>query len=125
MTVVESPPPPTDLTISTSAFTSILIITWKSENESRETYVVHVIDNSTSSQIEQIDTTETYAQYDLRDLNFDYDADCYSVLSVVFSVSAVHSWSGEVSCTSEESEAKRIPDTSYIIQRCTNTGIIL
>ena len=121
-TVVESPLPPTDLTISMNAFTSILNITWKSENELREMYVVHIIDNSMSTQIEQINTTETFVQYNLSELNFEYNLDCYSLLSVVFSVSAVHLWSDEVSCTSEESEAKTIPISS-IVQDCTYPGM--
>ena len=124
--VVEPPPPPMDLTISANVFTSTLNITWKSENQTRETYyVVHVIDNSTSTQMEQIDTTETHVQYDLRELIFNSSTsiDCHSLPSVVFSVSAVHSWSDEVSCTSEESKVKRIPDINYIIQKCTHSGI--
>ena len=107
-----------DLTLSTNLHTLILNITWKSENESRKTYVVHVIDSSTSTQIEQINTTETHTQYDLRKL---YSVDCYSLASVVFSVSAVYSQSGEISCRSEESEARRIPNVSYIIQGCTGS----
>ena len=118
LAVLESPPPPMDLTLSTNLHTLILNITWKSENESRETYVVHVIDSLTSTRIEQIITTESHVQYDLRKL---YSINCYSLLSVVFSVSAVYSRSGEVSCRSEESEARRIPNISYIIQGCTGS----
>ena len=125
--VVESPPPPMDLTISTkfNAFgdSSILNITWKSENESRETYVVHIINNSTSTQIKQINTTETHVQYNLSELNFDYNVDCHSLLSIVFSVSAVQLWPvDQINCKSEESEAKRVPDISYIVQDCIYSG---
>jgi hypothetical protein len=105
-----------DLTISTNVLTRILNISWKSESESRETYVVHVIDNSTSAQIEQINTTDSHVQYDLRNL---YSVDCKSLPSIVFSVSAVLSWLDGVSCTSEESETKAIPD---VIQGCTYQG---
>ena len=122
--VVELPPPPMDLTISTLNFT-FLNITWKPGKESYY-YVVHIIDDSTSDQIKQINTTETQVQYNLSELNLEYNINCYSLPSIVFSVSAVHSWLIDVGCASEESEAKGIPesDVTFVVQDCVDTGII-
>jgi hypothetical protein len=125
-TVVKLPLPPMDLTVSTNVFTSNFIflnITWSSGNESEEIYyyVVHVIDDSTSDQITHINTTETQVQYNLSELNLEYNIDCYSLPSIVFSVSAVHLWSVDGGCTSEESEAKGIPDISFVIEDCVDT----
>ena len=123
--VVESPPPPMDLTISTDVNFTFINITWKSESESNETYfVVRIIDDSTSDQITETNTTETQVQYNLRELTSDYSIDCFSLPSVVFSVSAVHMWSVDVSCASEESEAEGIPDVSIVVQDCAETGIL-
>ena len=122
-TVVESPPPPMDLTISTNVNFSFLNITWRSESESNEIYfLVHIIDDSTSDQIKQINTTETQVQYNLSELTSDYNIDCFSLRSVMFSVSAVRLWSVDVGCASEESEAEGIPDLPIVVQDCVDTG---
>ena len=124
--VVELPPPPMDLNVSTLNFT-FLSITWKQllEKESYY-YVVHIIDESTSDRIKQINTTKTQVQYNLSELKVEYSIDWYSLPSIVFSVSAVHSWLVDdiVGCASKESEAKEIPDVSFIVQDCVDTGIV-
>ena len=124
-TVVESPPPPMGLTISTDVNFTFINITWKSEIESNEIYfVVHIIDDSTSDQITQTNTTETQVQYNLSELTYDYNIDCFNLPSIVFSVSAVHMWSVDVSCASKESEAEGIPDVSIVVQDCVDTGML-
>ena len=126
--VVESPPPPMNLTISTNVLTSnftFLNITWKSGSELRTYFVVHIIDDSTSDQIAQFNTTETQVQYSLSELQSEYNIDCSSLPSIMFSVSAVYMWSVDVSCASKESEAEGIPDASIVIQDCMDTGIIM
>ena len=80
--------------------------------------MVHVINSATSTRIKQSNTTERHVQYNLGE--FDH-SDCIDLSSIVITVSTVYSWSNEVTCESEESEAKRIPDLSYI--ECIHTGI--
>lgn len=101
-----------DLTISTN------VITWKSEDESRGTYMIHIMANSTSTPIKQINTTETHVQYNLEEFN--RSDDCRS-LSIIVSVCAIYSWSSEVSCKGEESEAKQI-EFPFLPEECTYTA---
>ena len=89
--------------------------------------MVHVIDDSTSDQnlIAQFNTTETQVQYSLSELQSEYNIDCSSLPSIMFSVSTVYMWSVDVSCASKESEAEGIPDASIVIQDCIDTGITM